>query len=82
MTLNCHIPRRNVTIHISNKTRIWEHYAENRHFRKNPNFSLKSKSFGHKSKRKLVENLDHNFDFWPKFDLLTKIWTFDQKFDF
>ena len=29
VTIDCHIPRRNVTIHISNKTWIWEHYVKN-----------------------------------------------------
>jgi len=48
----CHIPRRNVTIHISNKTWIWEHYEKKRKFWIN----LAVKSFQSKAKLKKINS--------------------------
>ena len=60
---NVTIDWRNVTIHISNKTRIWEHYD------KNSTCCQKSKF---RQKFKIVSTFQkkffgHNFEFWTQF---------------
>ena len=61
VTINCHIPGRNVTIHISNKTRIWEHYVENvqilKFFRKYRNYTDFNKNLNFPTRPSVSENI-------------------------
>ena len=71
VTLNCHIPRRNVTIHISNKTRIWEHYVKNPSFVKKRNF-VKNRNFVYKRNFVKNRNLVKNRNFVKKRNFVLK----------
>ena len=79
MTINCHIPRRNVTIHISNKTRIWEHYGlKIEIFVKNPNFGGKSNILEKVGKKIKLDG--KQYILWEKIKILVKHQNFRKNF--
>jgi len=87
VTINCHIPRRNVTIHISNKTRIWEHYAQKLIFRKTFQIdNWKNRNFPQKlqfSPKITIFRKNCNFaqqvKFFPRIEPLPSKWDSAQK---